>query len=409
MTNFANNTAEVDVADGKLKRPEVYSSSESLIGEEPLRFIKKSGHINVSHFNVDKKLMRFINDIFTTGVDLQWRWNLLVFGFAFLVTWVGFGFCYWLCLLFNGDVWPEADPAKYCIKNFDPNYQFWSTFLFSVETQTTIGFGYRYVTAQCPICMLLVVVQSVFGCVLDAFMIGLIMAKIMRPKKRAETLLYSRNAVINVRNGQLCFMFRVGNLRKSHLVEANIKMQYLQARTTREGEYLPLEQTDLEIDLNGDSDRLFLVTPQTICHKIDENSPLWDISAGDLETADFEIIVLLEGMVEATGMTTQARMSYLPSEIMWGHRFHNVISYQKSRGYKVNFKDFHLTFFTAECPTQSAKQLAELKEAKNVALKERSNQFSTASSGNDIRSTSSSSLENSNSDISNYDGQSSYV
>lgn len=47
----------------------------------------------------------------------------------------------------------------------------------------------------------------------------------MRPKKRAETLLYSKCAVINMRNNQLCFMFRVGNMRKSHLVEASIKMQ----------------------------------------------------------------------------------------------------------------------------------------------------------------------------------------
>jgi len=398
MTKFAANTVEVDVSD-KLKKEE-YTNSGSWSNKEPIRYIKKSGHVNVSHINLDGKHIMYFKDIFTTLVDLQWRWNLLVFTFAFLISWIGFGLLYWLISYINNDFHADKDHFP-CINNIESHQQFYSTFLFSLETQTTIGYGFRTVTDQCKTCLLLVVIQSVFGCVLDAFMIGLIMAKIMRPKKRAETLLYSRNAVINVRNGQLCFMFRVGNLRKSHLVEASIKMQFLRSRTTREGEHLPLEQINLELDLNGDSDRLFLVTPQTICHKIDEDSPLWDLSCSDLETADFEIIVLLEGMVEATGMTTQARASYLPSEIMWGHRFHNVISYHKNRGYKVNFRDFHLTFLTSECPLYSAKTMNEFKE------NERPFKFSIGSV--DASSTSSSSLENSNSDFSNFDGQSSCV
>ena len=35
---------------------------------------------------------------------------------------------------------------------------------------------------------------------------------------------------------------------------------------------------------------------------------------------------MLEGMVEATGGTTQARASYLPGEIYWGRRFKNVVT-----------------------------------------------------------------------------------
>ena len=35
---------------------------------------------------------------------------------------------------------------------------------------------------------------------------------------------------------------------------------------------------------------------------IDEKSPFWNMSAADLENEEFEIVVILEGMVEATGM-----------------------------------------------------------------------------------------------------------
>ena len=51
-----------------------------------------------------------------------------------------------------------------------------------------------------------------------------------RPKKRAQTLLYSRNAVICLRDGQLCLMFRVGDMRKSHIVEAHIRAQIIRRK-----------------------------------------------------------------------------------------------------------------------------------------------------------------------------------
>ena len=44
-----------------------------------------------------------------------------------------------------------------------------------------------------------------------------------------------------------------------------------------------------------------------------------------LVNEEFEIVVILEGMVEATGMTCQARSSYIESEVLWGHRFEPVL------------------------------------------------------------------------------------
>ena len=44
----------------------------------------------------------------------------------------------------------------------------------------------------------------------------------------------------------------------------------------------------------------------------------------------FEIIVTLEGIVEPSGMSIQARSSYMPDEILWGYRFVNVLKYNES-------------------------------------------------------------------------------
>ena len=62
-----------------------------------------------------------------------------------------------------------------------------------------------------------------------------------------------------------------------------------------------------------------------ISHTIDERSPFWAMSRDSLKNEEFEIVVILEGMVEATGMTCQARSSYIEDEVLWGHRFEPVL------------------------------------------------------------------------------------
>lgn len=67
------------------------------------------------------------------------------------------------------------------------------------------------------------------------------------------------------------------------------------------GEFIPLDQTDISVGFETGDDRLFLVSPLVISHEIDVHSPFWDMSQAQLEKEDFEIVVILEGMVEATG------------------------------------------------------------------------------------------------------------
>lgn len=64
-------------------------------------------------------------------------------------------------------------------------------------------------------------------------------------------------------------------------------------------------------------DKILLFWPTTIVHRITPESPLYNLTPADLNECNtsFEIIVVLEGIVESTGLTTQARSSYLPSEV----------------------------------------------------------------------------------------------
>ncbi|KAM6965982.1 ATP-sensitive inward rectifier potassium channel 12 [Tautogolabrus adspersus] len=343
------------------------------------RFVKKNGQCNVLFTNMEEKRQRYLADIFTTCVDIRWRYLLLLFCCSFLLSWLFFGIIFYTVSLAHGDferstvvkgdgltvgglhVPSSAHTAggqtqrMPCILHVQG---FVGALLFSMETQTTIGYGWRCVTEECPVAIVTVVIQSIVGCIIDSFMIGTIMAKMARPKKRNQTLVFSKNAVISLRDGKLCLMWRVGNLRKSHIVEAHVRAQLIRSYITAEGEFIPLEQMDLNVGYDEGTDRLFLVSPLVIVHEIDRDSPLYTLSRADLETDHFEIVVILEGMVEATAMTTQFRSSYIAREILWGHRFEPVI-YEDRDCYKVDYARFHKTYEVPSTTHLSAKELDE--------------------------------------------------
>ncbi|KAM4703727.1 G protein-activated inward rectifier potassium channel 4-like [Rhinophrynus dorsalis] len=321
------------------------------------RYVEKDGKCNVHHGNV-RETYRYFTDIFTTLVDLKWRFNLLVFTMVYTITWIFFGFIWWLIAYIRGDLDHIEDSSwTPCVDKLNG---FVSAFLFSIETETTIGYGYRVITDKCPEGIVLLLVQAILGSIVNAFMVGCMFVKISQPKKRAETLMFSNMAVISVRDGKLCLMFRVGDLRNSHIVEASIRAKLIKSKQTKEGEFIPLNQTDINVGFDTGDDRLFLVSPLIICHEFNEQSPFWEISKDQLGKEEFEIVVILEGMVEATGMTCQARSSYVENEVLWGHRFMPVLTLEEGF-YEVDYDTFHNTYETPT-PTCSAKELAEQSE-----------------------------------------------
>uniref|UniRef100_G3PCN3 ATP-sensitive inward rectifier potassium channel 14 n=1 Tax=Gasterosteus aculeatus TaxID=69293 RepID=G3PCN3_GASAC len=321
------------------------------------RFVGKDGRCNVTFVNMSERGQRYLSDLFTTCVDIRWRWMLIIFTLSFLLSWLLFGFAFWLIAIVHGDLSIRLSPRP-CFLQVN---SFMAAFLFSLETQTSIGYGFRSVTEECPLAVMAVVLQCIVGCIIDAFIIGAVMAKIAKPKKRNETLIFSDTAVVALRDGKLCMMWRVGNLRKSHLVEAHVRAQLLKPRVTEEGEFLPLDNMDINVGFDTGTDRIFLVSPVTIVHEINDESPFFEIDRKTLEIdSELEVVVILEGMVEATAMTTQCRSSYLASEILWGHRFEPVL-FEKKDCYQVDYSFFHRTYEIPNTPSCSAKELAEQK------------------------------------------------
>lgn len=91
--------------------------------------------------------------------------------------------------------------------------------------------------------------------------------------------MFSRHAVTCLRDGKLCLMFRVGDLRdKSHIIGAAISAQVIRRKVTEEGEIIPYYHQALPVRFDETGTDIFLIWPVVIIHEINEKSPFYMVS-----------------------------------------------------------------------------------------------------------------------------------
>lgn len=290
---------------------------------------RENGRPNVYHSGLKIKWFGFITDNFTTLVNLSWFWIILIFMTSYLASWLVFGGVWTLVAKlednFNGT----------CLKEVT---DFSAALLFSIETQVTIGYGNTFITNDCAAGVFVLIMQCLVGLVLDAILLGLLFTKITRPRNRRKTILFSNKAVIAEDQGEYYLEFRVGNLRKSQIAECHVRL-VLYWYHEHEGRDV-LEQHDLECGYESGTDRLVLITPAIVRHKIDGGSPLSRLSPSAIIQEDLEVVVVLEGVVEATGLTVQALWSYTSEEMVVGEKLAHIVSRSRDRQWVVDFSRF---------------------------------------------------------------------
>lgn len=302
------------------------------------RIVNKDGHNNVRIDNVEGMVKLYLHDIWTTVVDMKWRYKLTLFASTFIMTWFIFGVIFYFIGMGNGDL--EAGLSSNhtpCVTNVA---SLTGAFLFSLESQTTIGYGFRYISEECPLAIFTLVAQLVITGLAEIFVTGAFLAKLARPKKRAETIKFSQSAVVCQRQGKRCLMVRVANMRKSLLIQCQLTGKLFQPNVTEEGEKTQVHQTSLHFYVDSSSECPFLILPLTFYHVLDERSPLAGLTAENLPTRDFELLVTLNATMESTAATCQGRTSYVPQEILWGYEFKPVLFSTDSGRYVADFNFF---------------------------------------------------------------------
>ncbi len=196
-------------------------------------------------------------------------------------------------------------------------WSFEDAFFFSVQTLGTIGYG--AMSPHSAYTNLLVTAEAFCSIAVTAIGTGLIFARISRPTAR---VMFTRNAVVTLRDGVPTLMFRVGNQRANQILEAEVSLSLAKRGMTKEGSAF-VGFYDLR-PVRGRSP-LFALT-WSIMHAIDETSPLYGSTQASLLAEEAEIIVVVSGLDETFAQRIHARHSFLPHEIKFGRRFADVLS-----------------------------------------------------------------------------------
>lgn len=307
------------------------------------RVVTKQGAFRVKLESDNRMiLMHYLRDSFTTLVDAKWRWSFLIFVMGFLSTWLLFALLYYGYSIAHNDPYiiSEGDKSDEtpCILNV---HDFTTAFLFSIETQHTIGYGFRGLTSECPHVILTVFLQFIVGLAVHCLTAALVFTKLQESKRRGETVVFSNKACIGLVDGQWRLMVRVGDFRRSQLLDTKATGIMIRRSADNEGkEYL--QQNFISFHSEGGSDVLTLLWPAVMYHTIDASSPLWPPEKLDEFGGFSELVVLFEGVIETTSMTVQVRTSYIPEEIHFGYRFQTICpQIQEDDKYQCSYFDFN--------------------------------------------------------------------
>jgi inward rectifier potassium channel len=268
------------------------------------------------------------------AIGLQRGWFTDLYHRALTVSWPSFfalgGAIYLLTNMFFAMLY-VLQPGS--INNARPG-AFSDAFFFSVETIATIGYG--VMSPATVYANLVMTVESAIGLLFVAMTTGLVFARFSRPTARVS---FSRVAVIGPHNGKPTLTVRLANERRNQMLAAEVSMTLVRDERTVEGMLL---RRFYDLTLIRDRSPVFALT-FTVMHEIDDKSPLHGITAAELAGLNAELVVTSSGIDETLVAPVHARASYLPHEILWNHRFADIMGYTEDGRRAIDYARFHDT------------------------------------------------------------------
>ncbi|WP_231426026.1 MULTISPECIES: ion channel [Pedobacter] len=207
--------------------------------------------------------------------------------------------------------------------------QFFDAFFFSAQTISTVGYG--HISPQGFITSILAAFESMLGLLAFALATGLLYGRFSRPTSKVT---FSKKMVIAPYQGRTGLMCRLANLRKNSLIDVEAQM-FMTFNETVDGKlkrsFYPLELERSKIS--------FLSLNWTLVHPINEDSPIFEKTLGELKVAEVEIFVILRAFDDTFAQTIHTRTSYQDEDIEWNAKF-KIMHYHNEAGKTV--MDFSL-------------------------------------------------------------------
>ncbi|MBC7651405.1 MAG: Inward rectifier potassium channel Irk [Deinococcales bacterium] len=190
--------------------------------------------------------------------------------------------------------------------------KFGEAFFFSTQTFTTVGYG--RINPIGFAASFTAAVEALIGLMSFALITGLLYGRFARPRAYIR---YSENALFTPFRGGTAFMFRIVPYTKNFLVNVEAKvtlsMQIVDDDGIKKNKFF-----NLPLDIAKASS---LISNWTIVHVIDEESPFYNLSKQDIDNANIEILILVQGFDESFANTVIARGSYIANEFVHGAKF----------------------------------------------------------------------------------------
>jgi inward rectifier potassium channel len=161
-----------------------------------------------------------------------------------------------------------------------------------------------------------------------------VFAKASRP---TSSILFSEPAVITMKDNKRTLMFRVGNARGNDIVEASVRVAALVDVVSPEGHRFRALR---DLELQRSSTPTFVLT-WTIFHTIDEDSCLFGVDSDNIEDKLVSLIVAMTGHDSTYAQTVHARHTYTPEELLFEHRFEDVMSRTEEGQLVIDYSKFH--------------------------------------------------------------------
>jgi inward rectifier potassium channel len=208
---------------------------------------------------------------------------------------------------------------------------FADAFFFSVQTMATIGYGDMHPATLYA--NVVVSVEVLLG--LTGFALGtsLMFARLSRPTAR---VIFSRKAVIVPNNGVPTLMFRAANQRRNQILEAHITVAVLRDEVSGEGVIM---RRFYDLTVARSHTPMFSLT-WMVMHEIDEKSPFFRCTPQSLAATDLQVVITLSGIDETFAQTIHTRHSYGAADIVWNHRFADILSQLEDGTRVIDYRRF---------------------------------------------------------------------
>ena len=184
-------------------------------------------------------------------------------------------------------------------------------FFFSAQTFTTVGYGrinpIGFATS------LTASLEALIGLMSFALATGILYGRFARPRAYIN---YSKNALFVPFRDGVALMFRMTPYTKNYLVNVEVKIT-LAMRVEEDGQ-LKNKFFNLPLDIAKANT---LTANWTIVHIINEESPLYNLTREDIDNAQSEMLVFVQGFDESFSNTVISRASYYFDQFVYGAKF----------------------------------------------------------------------------------------